>query len=176
MANCNEKNHNSPGGRVSKVRKQHNWTQEQLATAMGVEPNYISMLETGSRKLPVKRAKEIASLFPPLRYQFLLCEDDFETDADLFDALIDEHRERYEKRISTFKNLATFRGFDIALYSSGSVIGPSGGYEDIYLVRRGDKQVYASYSEIIEWVEDLCDLAELKLNRMLNKKGGSDNG
>ena len=176
MIEKDKKPNNSPGDRVSRVRKRHNWTQEQLADALHVEPNYISMIETGNRKLPVKRAKEIASLFPPLRYQYLLCEDDCETDSDLFDALIDGHAERYEKRISALKNLASLRGFEIALISSGIVIGPSGGYEDIYKIERDGKEIFVSYSEIIDWIEDISDYVEVKLNRKLRQKGGSDNG
>ena len=171
-----KKTNDFPGERVSRVRKRYNWTQEQLADTLHVEPNYISMIETGNRKLPVKRAKEIASLFPPLRYQYLLCEDDYETDSDLLDALIDGHKERYEKRISALRNLASIRGFQIALYSTGIVIGPSGGYEDIYKIERDGKAIFASYSEIMDWVEDISDYVELKMNRKLKKNGGTDNG
>lgn len=176
MPVSNKKSNNFPGERVSWLRKRHNWTQEQLADALHVEPNYISMIETGKRKLPVKRAKEIALLFPPLRYQYLLCEDDYETDGDLLDALIDGHRERYEKRISALRILASMRGFGISLDSSGYVIGPSEGYEDIYRIERDGKKIYAPYTEIMEWIEDISDYAELKMNRLLKQKGGSDNG
>ena len=165
-----------PGKRVNLVRKRHHWTQEQLAEAIHVEPNYISMIETGRRKLPVKRAKEIAALFPPLRYQYLLCEDDYETDNDLLDALIDGHKERYEKRVSVLKSLVSLRGFEISLDSSGLVIGLSGGYEDIYKVERDGKSIHVSYTEVIDWIEDLSDYMEAKLNRQLKLKGGSNNG
>ena len=97
MENGEKKSNTFSGERVSKLRKRHNWTQEQLAEALDVEPNYISMIETGRRKLPVKRAKQIALLFPPLRYQYLLCEDDFETEEALFRSLRDNRREQYEK-------------------------------------------------------------------------------
>ena len=176
MTLSGKKTNDLPGERVSRIRKRYNWTQEQLADTLHVEPNYISMIETGNRKLPVKRAKEIASLFPPLRYQYFLCEDDYETDSDLLDALIDGHKERYEKRINALRNLASIRGFEIALYSSGIVIGPSGGYEDIYKIERDGKAIYASYSEIMDWIEDISDYVELKMNRQLKQKGGSDNG
>lgn len=176
MAISDKKTNNSPGERVSCVRKRNNWTQDQLAGALHVEPNYISMIETGSRKLPVKRAKEIAALFPPLRYQYLLCEDDCETENDLLDALIDGHKERYEKRFSAFRTLATRRGFEVTLDSSGLVIGPSGGYEDIYRIERDGKKIYVPYTVITDWIEDISDFVEIKLNRQLRQKGGSDNG
>ena len=47
-----------------------------------VTPNYISMIEKGRRNLSEKKAQKLADAFAPMRYQYLLCYDDFKTTSD----------------------------------------------------------------------------------------------
>ena len=39
------------GARLQQIRKEHGWTQEALAEAVGIEPVSLSRLETGDRAL-----------------------------------------------------------------------------------------------------------------------------
>ena len=39
------------GARLQQIRKEHGWTQEVLAEAIGIEPVSLSRLETGDRAL-----------------------------------------------------------------------------------------------------------------------------
>lgn len=43
------------------LRKAQGWTQAQLAEATGIAPNYVCLIETGQRKVPVWTAKKIAA-------------------------------------------------------------------------------------------------------------------
>ena len=78
-----EKTHITPGERVKEERKRRGLTQEELAERIKVPANYISMIETGSRHLTVDKAKKLSDVFAPMRYQYLLCDDDFKTESDL---------------------------------------------------------------------------------------------
>lgn len=44
------------------LRKAQGWTQAQLAEAAGIAPNYVCLIETGQRKVPVWTAKRIAAV------------------------------------------------------------------------------------------------------------------
>ena len=151
-------------------------TQTELHKMTGISLNTISKIINRKSPLTPYIASEIANCFPGIKYEWLLGNSDYKTDTDVFNAVFDKHNERYEKKVMALTLLAGLRGIEILLISSGFVIGPSGGYEDIYVVRCGEKQFHASYSEITEWVDDILDFTELKLNRLVNKMGGSDNG
>lgn len=170
------KSYNTTGERVRLIRKRHEWTQERLADAIGVDPNYVSMIENNRRNLSKNMAQKIAAQFPPLRYQFLLCEDSFETDQEVFDSFFEQHKEGYEKRMRALTILANLRDYEISLDSSGLIVGPSGGYEDIYRIKRDGSKILVPYTELMEWAEDLSDFLELKIERSFRKKRGTDNG
>ena len=91
----NDKNTNkTPGDRVRTIRKALGLTQEKFAEKLEVNAvNYISMLETGVRDLPVDLAKKIAALLPPTRFEWIMCFDDFQTDDDRLSSIING---RYE--------------------------------------------------------------------------------
>lgn len=50
------------GRRVARVRKEHGWTQEALAEAVGIEPVSLSRLETGDRALSLSTLARIADV------------------------------------------------------------------------------------------------------------------
>ena len=54
--------------------------QVELAEKMGISPIVLSAKLSGSRTLTRDDAIQIADLFPPIRYQWILAEDDFETE------------------------------------------------------------------------------------------------
>ena len=50
------------GRRVSQARRDRGWTQEALATAIGIEPVTLSRLETGDRALSLTTLSAIAEV------------------------------------------------------------------------------------------------------------------
>lgn len=56
-------------------------TQVEVAEEMGISPIVLNAKLNGKRTLTETDAKIIANLFPPIRYQWILGQDDFETEA-----------------------------------------------------------------------------------------------
>lgn len=164
------------GIRLKEICEQCDIRQAELAKRIFISQQTISKIINGKATLTLQTAQRIIDLYPQYRIEWLTGRDDYKTYNDVFNALFDKHNAKYGMQIMALKSLAELRGFEIIPDSSGAVLVPSGGYEDIYIVRHERKQFYASYSEIVEWVDDVCDFAELKLTRLMNKKGGSNNG
>ena len=94
MPEKREINNETPGSRVRWIRKQLKLTQEQFAERLEIKaPNYISMLETGVRELPVDLAQKIASLLPPTRFEWVMGFDSFRTENDRIASIINGRHE-----------------------------------------------------------------------------------
>ena len=91
----NIKNNNeTPGDRVRKIRKKLGLTQEKFAERLDINSfNYISMIETGARDLPVDLSKKIAALLPPTRFEWIMGFDDYRTDDDRLASIINGKHE-----------------------------------------------------------------------------------
>ena len=60
------------GDKLSKIRKENNYTQEQLAEQLGVATNTIARIETGNRGISIDLAIELVVRFDTtLDYIFL---------------------------------------------------------------------------------------------------------
>ena len=115
------------GKRVKHLIKKHGSFQNAIANKLDMAPTNFNAKLAGGRSITEEDARRISALFPGTRYQYIMCYDDYETENDLFNAVLDEYSARYGRRIMALKSLAELRGFEIALDSSGLVIGPSGG-------------------------------------------------
>ena len=142
-------------------------TQKELAERIYISPQTISKIIGVKASLTEPTARAIIELFPSYSLEWLLGYSEYKTVNEQFDALLNNAREQHDKRITALIALASLRGYEITLYSSGLAIGPSGGYEDEYLVRQGKKQIVVFYSDAMEWIDDLADFAELKIRRKL---------
>lgn len=153
-------------------------TQVALAKYMGITKETLNAKLNGAKYRPITKqdAYKIAEFFPGSRVEYIMGLDPYITEQDKIDGFFDINDKRYKMRINSLVNLARLRGFDVTLDSSGLVIGPSGGYEDIYRIERNGKKIYVPYTEMMDWIEDISDFVEIKLNRQLRQKGGSDNG
>ena len=149
-------------------------TQKSLAEALQLHPVLLSDKLAGRKTLTEYNLRDIAQILG-VRVEYLMGLDDYITDNDLFDALIENHKKRYEKRIDALIKLASLRRFEISLDSSGSVIGPSGGYEDIYRIEQDGRRIFVPYTVLTDWIEDISDYVEVKLNRQLKQREGSEN-
>ena len=118
-------------------------------------------------------AHAIESAFPSFSAEYLKGQVDYRTEQEQFDALIQKHRNLHQKKIYLLQSLASLRGVEIMPYSVGINMGKE--WEDQYILRHGSNQMYISDSVITEWLEEICDFAELKFSRQI-KKGESANG
>lgn len=69
------------GSRLRDARRAKNYTQEQLAALVNVDPKYISALENGRRKMSTELAIEIEKVLD-VRHDYLLGVDDFPTSTE----------------------------------------------------------------------------------------------
>ena len=68
--------------RIKELLHDHEMTQKQLAGKLHYSEQHISLILTGKRPLPVETAKEIAKLFPPVRFEWIMGYDDFRTPTE----------------------------------------------------------------------------------------------
>lgn len=71
------------GQRLKLLLKERNITQKDLAARLGYEPQHISNIVRGNRRLNGDIADRITrEIFPDVRPEWLLCRDDFKTQAE----------------------------------------------------------------------------------------------
>ena len=71
------------GQRLKLLLKERNITQKDLAVRLGDEPQHISNIVRGNRRLTGDIADRITSeIFPDVRPDWLLCRDNFKTQAE----------------------------------------------------------------------------------------------
>lgn len=71
------------GQRLKLLLKERNITQKDLAVRLGYEPQHISNIVRGNRRLTGDIADRITSeIFPDVRSDWLLCRDNFKTQAE----------------------------------------------------------------------------------------------
>ena len=71
------------GQRLKLLLKERNITQKDLAARLGYEPQHISNIVRGNRRLNGDIADRITSeIFPDVRPDWLLCRDNFKTQAE----------------------------------------------------------------------------------------------
>lgn len=71
------------GQRLKLLLKERNVTQKDLAARLGYEPQHISNIVRGNRRLTGDFADRLTrELFPDIRANWLLCRDDFKTQVE----------------------------------------------------------------------------------------------
>ena len=71
------------GPRLKLLLKERDITQKDLAARLGYEPQHISNIVRGNRRLTGDIADRITrEIFPDVRPEWLLCRDDFKTQAE----------------------------------------------------------------------------------------------
>lgn len=71
------------GMRLSLLLKEHHVTQKHLAELLGYEPQHISNIVRGKRRLTEDFAERVSGeIFGDVRPEWLMCRDDFKTEAE----------------------------------------------------------------------------------------------
>lgn len=71
------------GKRIKKLLKKNKITQSNFAAQIPISEKHLSQIVTGRRNLTRDIAERIASLFPGVRAEWLLCLDNWETEAEV---------------------------------------------------------------------------------------------
>lgn len=186
-----------PGDRVREVRKEHEWTQQRLAEAIGLQPNHISMIEKGKRGLTLDKAKQIAALFPPTRFEYLMCFDNFKTPMQkqihpIAKRLAEKSRcnRAVENFFDTFnlkfelnfsdpelekigqKKLSDLSEEEVESLILNSI--PMMQRPDTFLIKKDDEVLgYCSDEERKRLFEEIIDFAEFKITKLTERSGNN---
>lgn len=169
MQEISKKTNKELGARVTKARKAHKKTQQWLAEQLGVAPNYISMIETGNRRLTEKNAEKIAKLFPPFRVQWFIGWDDFATE----DEKIENERLRSQRggimEQEIWKKIAQRAGYEFN-YREIPIDEFLHGGEAYILSDSSGEKIGLNMSEYMEFWNDFMDYAAFRLQRVFKMK------
>ena len=98
--------------RVKKLLNDNGKSQEWLAEQLDLSPVTISRLLTGKHSITDDRAKKIANLFPGTRHEWIMGEDDFQTDEEKLSSMALRNYERADAEVKAFFSSAKAVGFD----------------------------------------------------------------
>lgn len=165
-------------GRVKKLLESRpEMTQKELGEKIHIGESQMSGKMTGTRNFTENDVKLIAELFPPVRWQWIYCSDDYMTDSEQFEAQFESwyNREKnlIERKQEAVSTIAALGGFDVVLYSSGFLNG-AGKAEDVFIVRRkGDyeNQIYVGFSELEHWCKELSYYMGGRLSSLIDERG-----
>lgn len=143
-------------------------TQKQLAEKACIHPNTVSNIVRGRSAMTDVIAQEIEKAFPSYCAEYLKGNVDYRNENEHLDNLITRHQEEHENNVDLLKRIASLRGFEIMLFYASAGVGVID--KDRYIVRNGDTQTQVTITEILEWLEDICDFTELKLRRALKRR------
>jgi repressor LexA len=66
-----EKFYKEIGERIRRIRKEKNFTQEELAWEIGLSPNYIGLIERGKKRPSIETLRKISEVLEiPISYFF----------------------------------------------------------------------------------------------------------
>ena len=154
--------------RIKKILEEQNLTQKDLADALDMEPQNFSRFMV-SGKVSEKTCRKIVALYPEYRLSWLLGIDDYMTESDHFDGLMQRLDREHDDNIVVARHLSKLRHIDFQLYSSGMVQDETGRYLDCFLVRKNGKQAYITYNDLTDLIFDLAALTESRITRLIEK-------
>ena len=166
------------GQRVKKLLKENTIdgmraTQERLAEKLDISTVYLSDIVRGSKRLTPELAIKIAKLFPPTRIEWLLGEDDFQTEAMRF---MDEMAVIRHEGNLLYTGLCAFA--ELTDYKITSLAMNAGSFEEFfdavkaaYRITDGTQSVTLSLEEMNQFENEVCDFVELKLKHLFKQKG-----
>lgn len=161
-------------GRVKKLLESRpGWTQKELAEKINIGEVQMSGKMTGIRNFTQTDAILIAELFPPVRWQWIFCIDDYMTDSEQFESWYNRKKNLIKRKQEAVSTIAALGGFDVVLYSSGFLNG-TGNVEDVFIVRRkGDyeNQIYVGFSELEQWCRELSYYMCGRLTSLIDERG-----
>ena len=166
------------GERIKKLLNGHKVdgkraTQEWLAEELNFTSVYLSDIVRGKKRLPPELAIKIAKLFPPTRIEWLLGEDDFQTEAMRFMdemAVIRHEGNLLYTGLCAFAELTDYKITPLAM-NAGSFEEFFDAVKAAYRITDGTQSVTLSLEEMNQFENEVCDFVELKLKHLFKQKG-----
>lgn len=175
----NKKLNKNCGIRIKELRKKRGLTQKALADLAYFTPQFISELERGNRSLTADTARKLAEALHA-RFQYLLCEDDYESDWDAAEAIynIDFLRDLPSELLresgikiadAVDREHWVYAGKEFEKNSHHLVEADLS--QSWLICDEFEKKVYVSGDDCInEWLKDVRDYAEMRARRWLIPK------
>lgn len=176
----NSNSHNISGKRVIAVRNELNLFQHELAALVDCEPNYISMIERGDRKLSLSMAKKISAIAKyPAPVAWLMGETDFRTNADQLSNAIQEAKLEADYMFSGLSLLAKLSGYAIEPPQLSGVHDVVAVIETIkagYFIEKNGASITLSLEEMNVLENHIVNMVDAQLDFLFKLKGGAQNG
>ena len=174
------------GKRLKQWLKEQNITAKALCERINYTPQYLSDITTGKAPLTPDLARIIKNAFPEIpldervRAEWLLCEDDFETEGDRIDEITSGTRAVYK----LIEELMKLHGYEIVTdtfdYEPLEVDENGREYRNLHYGIKSTETgacAYIGHSEIDSLIDEIDDFIEYKCssavsvhNRMKRKK------
>lgn len=153
-------------------------TQAALAKSMDISPIVLNAKLNGKRTLTAKDAQKIADFFPGVRFEYIMGFDNAITEDELLNQYINKKQSMAQRTASCFSTLAELCGFEVILAGTDCLVSTGNNVkaEDYYILRCGETEERVYFSQITEYVEELSDFLNVRLNRYMKKSGGCENG
>ena len=181
--------------RIKELLDDNDMKQKELAEKLHYSEQHISLILTGKRPLPVETAKEIARLFPPVRFEWIMGYDNFRTPTEYAEVPFAKKAADKQFAKQAVSMLAATSGYKFEVEgTSGCAISP----EDVFgmtkegreflekhiteirgdcvyaILLNGEKKGEINIDGFNQIVSEIRDFAEFKLSRLC--KGGVDCG
>ncbi len=166
-----KKSNNHRSNPVRIVRKQLKLTQAELAERLSVEPNYISMIETGQRAITKNIAVKLHDISPPgTRLEWILGNDKYQNDTEesaamdaAFAASLPEIEKYGEAQMMIIKKAAQAAGFNFEIRKTDKTAC-------YCFTDSNGADVELNVDSMLEMISDISDYAAFRVNRTIKKK------
>lgn len=146
------------------------FNQTKFAESIHMSQQNVSRIIQKHQNLHEDTAQEIVKQYPVYRIEWLMGYDDYMTRADHLLSVVEQCQAEEETMRSAFFGLARLSGFSIELkrtYPDNSIKSVIQALHSGFTFSRDGKSVYLSLTDINEIENELCDIVEARLKRML---------
>lgn len=154
------------GKRLKMILRKYGMKQKEAAERLHYQANHISMICAGKRRLTPDVARTICGWFPGLRMEYLLCEDDYPTVKEYYEAL------KLEKAFNEGWNEAA------VISDMLEALGYSFSFDtntDCHISKRGNLIGKCKADDIKRIEREIQEFAEFKIQSLI-KERSTDNG
>ncbi len=154
-------------------------SQEWLAEQLDISTVYLSDIVRGIKRLTPEMAMKIIKIFPSVRMEWLLGEDDFKTEAARFHSVIDTMNHEGNLLYTGLCAFAMLTDYEVTppnLPNTGSVENYLKELKAGYRIMKDNQTVTLSLEEMNRFENEVCDFVELKLKHLFKQKGVDING
>lgn len=96
--------HSKMGQRLKKLAKEHGFTREDMAEKLNYSCGHISRFYKGTIEIPDNVAQALSKLWN-IRKEYILCEDDFKTDEEMYSYMNETSIKEMQAAIDYLKTL-----------------------------------------------------------------------